>query len=381
MTQDVEAGAAGTLKHLVAEGWTMEPGAVVGCLLDAGESAVPQELLDRVAGQAMRPPEGATDGAAEAAASAPPPPPEPASERSAAASAPAAARAPGERAIASPAARKLAAQHGLDLDAIAPTGPRGRIQERDVRAAIDAGAPAAAVPAVGPGAAASAAIPPIPYRGRRRTIGQRMHESLRSMAQLSGEVDVEAAAQQLHGLNREWRSERVVVTFTMLVVKAAVLALREHPLLNARLEADQIVVAPEVNVGLAVDHEDGLMVPVLRGADRMALQELARQVAILTDRVKDGTLGVDDVSGGTFTVSSLKGFNIDTFTPVINPPQAAILGVGRVRDVTRFDGSTARRGQASTLSLAFDHRVMDGAPAARFLDRVMELLNRPYVLM
>ena len=288
--------------------------------------------------------------------------------------------------IASPAARSLAVQHGLDLASIDATGPRGRVQERDVRAAIEARAPAAAASPAAPSAAAAGAAvvhPPVPYRRRRRTIGQRMHESLRSMAQLtlSGEVDVEAAVQQLHGLNREWRGERVVVTFTMLVVKAAALALREHPRLNARLHGDQIVVEPEVNVGLAVDHEDGLMVPVLQGADRMPLQELARQVAILTDWVQDGTLVVDDVSGGTFTVSSLEGFNVDTFTPVINPPQAAILGVGRVREVTRSDGSTVRRGQASTLSLAFDHRVMDGAPAARFLDRVMQLLNRPYVLM
>ena len=353
-----------------------------------GERAVPQELIDRVAGQAMRPPEGTSQPPAAAPPLPPPPQEQPPADRTAAPAArrPAARRPPGERVIASPAARSLAVQHGLDLASIDATGPRGRVQERDVRAAIEARAPAAAASPAAPSAAAAGAAvvhPPVPYRRRRRTIGQRMHESLRSMAQLtlSGEVDVEAAVQQLHGLNREWRGERVVVTFTMLVVKAAALALREHPRLNARLHGDQIVVEPEVNVGLAVDHEDGLMVPVLQGADRMPLQELARQVAILTDWVQDGTLVVDDVSGGTFTVSSLEGFNVDTFTPVINPPQAAILGVGRVREVTRSDGSTVRRGQASTLSLAFDHRVMDGAPAARFLDRVMQLLNRPYVLM
>jgi pyruvate dehydrogenase E2 component (dihydrolipoamide acetyltransferase) len=236
VTQEVEAEQAGTLKHLVAEGWTVEPGAVVGCLLEDGESTVPDELIGSVAEQAMRPP----DGAPAPAAPAPAPPEAP----------PSTPAPPGERVIASPAARRLAAQHGLDLADVAATGPRGRIQERDVRAAIEAPAAAAAAP---PGAAVpadDAVHPPVPYRGRRRTIGERMHESLRSMAQLtlSGEVDVESAMQQLHGLNREWRGERTVVTFTMLVVKAAALALREHPRLNARLDGDQIVVEPEVNV-------------------------------------------------------------------------------------------------------------------------------------
>lgn len=136
-----------------------------------------------------------------------------------------------------------------------------------------------------------------------------------------------------------------------------------------------------MNVGFAVDREEGLMVPVVRHADELSLQALARAVADLTERAGDDRLELDDVSGATFTVTSLEGLKVDVFTPVINPPQAAILGVGRVREVPVFEGTQVVRGQVTTLSLTFDHRVVDGAPAGRFLGRVDELLGRPYMLM
>ncbi|MDA0301956.1 MAG: 2-oxo acid dehydrogenase subunit E2, partial [Chloroflexi bacterium] len=221
------------------------------------------------------------------------------------------------------------------------------------------------------------------YAGRRRVIGERMHESLSSMAQLTltSETRVDAALEMLHGLNREWRPQRVVVTLPVLVLRACALALREHPRLNARLEGAEIVVADAVHVGLAVDDEAGLVVPVVRHADRQSLQEIAHTVADLVERTKERRVTPDELSGGTFTVTALDGSVVDAFTPVINPPQAAILGLGRVREVPVIEDGAVRGGRVAVLSLTFDHRVLDGAPAARFLGRVAELLGRPYLLM
>lgn len=375
--EEVEAEDAGVLKQLVAEGTTLEPGAIIGCLLGDGESEVPQEILDRVAKQPILARAGpAPEESAAPPSDAPPPAAPTASPPSGAA---------GERILATPIARRLATEHGIDLARVTGTGPNGRITESDIRHSIESSADdtdsakAPAAPAEEPPPTAGS----VPYRGRRRVIGQRLHTSLQTMAQLtlSAETRVDAAMSMLHGINREWRSERVVATLTALVVKACALALREHPRLNSRLEDDHIVIEPEVNVGVAVDLDEGLMVPVVRGADALSLQQLARAVADLTKRAKENNLSVDDVSGGTFTVTSLEGFTVDAFTPVINLPQAAILGVGRVREVPVLEGSRVERGQVTTLSLTFDHRVVDGAPAARFLARVCELLDRPYMLI
>jgi pyruvate dehydrogenase E2 component (dihydrolipoamide acetyltransferase) len=212
-----------------------------------------------------------------------------------------------------------------------------------------------------------------------------MHESLASMAQLTltSETAVDEATKMLHGLNREWRKDGVVVTLTGMIVKACALALREHPQLNARLDAANgaIVLEPEVNIGVAVSQEAGLIVPVVRNADRLSLKELAVAMHEQVVKTREGRLSVEDVEGGTFTVTSLDHTVVDVFTPIINPPQAAILGVGRVREVAAFEGPEVVKRQVTTLSLTFDHRVLDGAPAARFTERVAELLQRPYLLM
>ena len=364
---EVEAEDAGVLRQLVPPGTKLKPGAIVGCLLAAGESEVPQPVLDEVAQQWSEKvsASGATASAPAAPSTAPPVPP-PATV--------APARAAGERVLATPIARRLAREHSLEIAEIAGSGPNGRITESDVRARIDDGAGAQVVASGGS---------TVPYSGRRRTIGERMHASLRESAQLTlfSDVDAEPASKMLHGLNREWRSARIVVTLTSLVMRACALTLREHPRLNSRLAGDEIVIEPEVNVGFAVDLEAGLMVPVVRAVDAISLQDLASAVAELGERAGEETLTLDDVSGGTFTVTSLATLPIDGFTPVLNAPQSAILGVGRMRDVARFDGGRAVRGQAMTLSLTFDHRVVDGAPAARFLARIVELLERPYLLM
>lgn len=376
---EVEADGEGVLKHLVEAGTTLKPGGIVGAILAAGESEVPKDIVARATEQWTQPPGGAT--AAPPATPAPVPAPPPAAT---AAAAPTArpSRESGERVLATPVARRMAAEHGLDLSPLTGTGPNGRITEDDVRRHLESRAATPAAPtAAAP--AAPAGRETIPYSGRRRTIGERMHQSLQTMAQLTltSEVRVDEAMDMLHGLNREWRSERVVVTLTAVIVRACGLALREYPRLNSRLDGDKIVVEADVNVGFAVNLEEGLMVPVVRGVDGKSLKEVAKAIAEVNDRARDDKLSVDDMTGGTFTVTSLEGLAIDAFTPVINPPQAAILGVGRIREVPVIEGGRVERGQVTTLSLTMDHRVVDGEPASRFLTRVGELLGRPYMLM
>jgi pyruvate dehydrogenase E2 component (dihydrolipoamide acetyltransferase) len=280
---------------------------------------------------------------------------------------------------ATPAAKRLARELGVDLTAL---GARGRIREADVRAWH------AAAGAAGESVEAAAAVPPaagsVSYGGRRRAIGERMVLSQRTAAALtlSSEVRVDAALEMIDGLNQEWAVDGVVVTLTRLVVKACALALREHPLLNSRIEGDRILLQSQVNIGVAVDHEAGLVVPVLPDADRLSLKDVARALRELTQRAETAHLTQADVEGGTFTVTSLAASVVDAFTPIVNPPQAAILGLGRVREVPAFDeGPSVVRHRVTTLSLTFDHRVTDGAPASRFLARIAELLQRPYLLV
>jgi pyruvate dehydrogenase E2 component (dihydrolipoamide acetyltransferase) len=441
---EIEAEADGALKHLVAEGSVMHPGEVVGALLAVGEE-VPAALIAQAAAQGGTPPPAPSpisergrsadvpagaDSAGVAGVGASPDPTKavvggvrasPVARRladehgidlrlvvgtgpdgriverdvqavietgvgagSSAGESPAptvgapAATGGGGMLRASPIARRLADEHGIDVRTLVGSGPEGRIVERDVQQAIEA---KAAAPVTRPVAEVGAAT--VAYRGRRRTTGQRMFESLASMAQLTlvSETGVDEALTMLHGLNREWRSDRIVVTLSALVVRACGLALREHPGLNARLEGEQIVMAPEVNVGVAVNQEHGLMVPVVRNADSSSLKDVASQLQELVQKSKADSLQLDDVSGGTFTITSLEGTVVDAFTPIINPPQAAILGIGRVREVAAFEGTNVVKRQVTTLSLTFDHRLNDGAPVSAFLERVEELLSRPYMLM
>jgi pyruvate dehydrogenase E2 component (dihydrolipoamide acetyltransferase) len=368
---EVEAEADGILRRLVAEDTKLKPGDIVGALLAPGE-ALPAAFQQAAAALAA-----GTENMAGGTAAAPPPAMQPPQGS--------------ERIVATPVARRLASENGIDLAALQGSGPGGRIVEADVRTAIETlGARTAAAvepPAVAP-AGPAVTTPPavgssIAYTGRRRTIGERMHASLRDAAQLTlvSEVSVDAAMAMVYGLNREWRSDRVAVTLTALAVRALALAAREHPAFNARLDGDAIILSTAVNVGLAVNLEEGLMVPVIRDVDVMSLKDVATRVRALTESARDGKLGVDDLTGGTITLTSLEGSGVDAFTPVLNPPQAAILGAGRVREIAAFEGPNVVRRQVTTLSLTFDHRIADGGPAARFLDRIAELLSRPYMLM
>jgi pyruvate/2-oxoglutarate dehydrogenase complex dihydrolipoamide acyltransferase (E2) component len=277
--------------------------------------------------------------------------------------------------VASPLVRRDAAAAGVDLGAVAGTGPGGKVLRADVRAA-------AAAP--GPDGAQAAGALVIPLTGMRGIIATRMHASLHEMAQLTLGTDavMDAAAALRAELKEQWQQAGMPVpTITDLVVRAAALALREHPRLNASVHEGAIHVQPEINVGLAVALEDGLMVPVLKRADQLPLSAIAAQSRRLAQDVRSGRVALPDLEGGTFTVSTLGSFGIDFFTPVITPGQVAILGVGRLRDSVRWEGTMPVRTQVLTLSLTFDHRAVDGAPAAEYLRSVVSRLARPLSLL
>ncbi len=199
-----------------------------------------------------------------------------------------------------------------------------------------------------------------------------MHQSLRDTAQLtiSTEADVTAAVELRSRLTREFD-----FTYTDLLIHAVARALFRHPRMNSRLTDDAIISVAEINVGMAVALDEGLIVPVIRDADHKALREIAGETSELVERARTGKLKLDDVSGGTFTITNLGGFGIDTFTPILNLGETGILGIGRIIEKPAiYRGEIAKRSMLA-LSLTFDHRIIDGVPAAAFLQTVIDIFN------
>jgi pyruvate dehydrogenase E2 component (dihydrolipoamide acetyltransferase) len=220
-------------------------------------------------------------------------------------------------------------------------------------------------------------------RAMRRTIAQRMHASLQEMAQLTMgmEVDMGEAVKLRSQLVDEWAADGIRPSFTDLVIKAVAKALRRHPLLNSQLTGQGIELLSEVHIGMAVALDDGLVVPVVRDADVLPLRELAQETTRLAEEARAGKLSLDEMTGASFSVTALGMAGVDFFTPIINPPNVAILGVGRIHDAVAWEGDRPVKVQQMTLSLTIDHRVVDGAPGAAFLGTVRELLEAPYRLL
>ena len=269
-----------------------------------------------------------------------------------------------------PAARRLAKEHGIDLGQVQGSGPGGRITVEDVQRAITTTAqPAVAVSPVSP---TSGQV--IPLTGVRGVIARRMQQSLQTSAQVTliTEVDVSALVQL-----REELKQQFVLTYTDLVVKAAAHALKEHPRLNAWIEGEQIRLVQEIHIGVAVALDESLIVPVVRDADRKSLREIAQETQRLALCAREGTLTREEVMGSTFSVTNLGMFGIDAFTPLINPPECAILGVGRINEKLVRVPRGAEWRHMMTLSLTFDHRAIDGAPTAAFLQAIGKHLENP----
>jgi pyruvate dehydrogenase E2 component (dihydrolipoamide acetyltransferase) len=271
-----------------------------------------------------------------------------------------------------PAARRLARERRIDLTQVPGTGPMGRILIADVERAVPApvGAPDQAMPQTAPQT--------IPMEGIRRTIATRMLQSLQTMAQvtLTTEANVTDAMNLRAGISRQWTEQNLSPMH--LAVKAAARALKDHPRLNAIQGEDQVQVMEEVNIGVAVSLPEGLITPVIRNVDQKTLAQIATEARELASRTREGRARPEDVTGGSFTVSNLGAYEVDAFTPIINPPQVAILGVGRVVEKPIILQGEITKGAMMYLSLTFDHRVVDGAPAAEFLQKLKGYLEDPW---
>jgi len=282
---------------------------------------------------------------------------------------------------ASPLARRLAKEHGLDLSSIMGSGPDGRIVRDDVLQAASA-APTPTAPVVET-ATPQQATEVISMSGIREIIAERMTLSVQTNASVTLHTEVDATGfVELRGmLNDKLQARAVSLTYTDLLVKVVANALQEHPRLNATLTDDGIHLLSEINIGVAVALEDGLVVPVVRNADTGRLSEISAQVRDFAERARSNQLTPGELQGGTFTITNLGNFGIDAFTPIINPPESAILGVGRIlkKPVVHNDEIIIR--SMLTLSLTFDHRVIDGAPAAQFLQTVAGYIQDPYLLL
>jgi pyruvate dehydrogenase E2 component (dihydrolipoamide acetyltransferase) len=320
VTYEVESPEAGYLKHLVDEGSVVAVGAMVGRIIEVAEEA---SASPRVGSAAVR----ETDVQA------------------------------------TPAARRMARERGVDLAAL---GSGRLLRERDIPEAT------------GPVAVAAGGG----LTGRRKVIAERMRASLQHMAQLtiSLEVDFTAPQQLRMQLGQLW-GDQARPSITELVMRAAMLAMHEHPALNATLEGERLRQHNSVHLGLAVDADEGLIVPVLRDADQLPLRELSFHVRALIARARSGGVQLDELQGGTFTVTTLGQLGIDFFTPIVNPPQVAILGIGRVFSRLVLNEGKVEERSAMYLNLSFDHRAVDGAPAARYLNAVKRLLELPAALV
>ncbi len=373
---ELVARAAGTLlQHVVAAGTTVPVGQALAYIGAAGEVVDGGQAAQAV--PAAQTAQGAANGR-EKAPSAP--------------VAVAAAPSTGARLKASPLARKIAADRGLDLLAVTGTGPEGRIVLRDVEtaggkqqaaggmASASSGAPSAAPtpsrPQVVSPVAAGAAFTDVPLTQIRKTISKRLAQSIGPIPTfyLTAEADMTRAAEAREGLNALGEGK---VSFNDIVIKATALALRQHPACNAWWQEDRIRYWADVHVAMAVAVEDGLITPIIRHADRKTLREIGAEAKDLALRARERKLKPEEYTGGTFSVSNLGMFDIDEFTAIINPPEAGILAVGRIADqAVAHEGQLAIRKQLR-LTMSCDHRVIDGATGAQFLRTLVRMLENP----
>ncbi|HLE53283.1 MAG TPA: 2-oxo acid dehydrogenase subunit E2 [Anaerolineales bacterium] len=283
----------------------------------------------------------------------------------------------------SPLAHKVAAEAQVDLESLVGTGPGGRIMKTDVERSLRAGPPVL-IPESLPPLGEMEVVERIPLSGIRGIIAERMGVSVHTTARVTLVMEVDATE---FVTMRERIKARVAEEwgfapgYNDLLAKIVASALRKFPYMNARLTDDAIEYLRPINLGMATDTERGLLVPVIRDADQKSLRQFGLEFRQLVERARNRKSLPDDLTGGTFTITSLGAFGVDAFTPVINLPEAAILGVGRIAPkVVPWEGQPVVRTMC-TLSLVFDHRLVDGAPAARFFGYIKDLIEEPYLLV
>jgi pyruvate dehydrogenase E2 component (dihydrolipoamide acetyltransferase) len=361
-----EAGQAGTKAGPAAESGRARPADEQATQASPGRSR-PESL----------PPVAVPDADGTGAATVAGPPERPAAPQ------PVRPAAMGDRVKASPLARRMAADRGIDLGSVQGSGPEGRVIARDLEGGPTGAAPR---PAAGPAPApaAPAAGPPaegftdLPLTQIRKTIAKRLAQSIGPIPTfyLTSEVDMERAAELRAELPEEGRP-----SFNDVIIKAAAMALRQHPMVNAWWQDDRIRQWHDVHVSMAVAIDEGLITPVIRHADRKSLREISAEATDLARRARERKLTPDEYTGGTFSISNLGMLDIVEFTAVINPPEAAILAVGRIaaKPVVHEGQVVVRRRLRLTLSC--DHRIVDGATGATFLKTLKQMLENPLALV
>ena len=281
---------------------------------------------------------------------------------------------------ATPVAKKIAKEHGIDLTLVTGTGPKGRIVEQDVLNFIER--QKAAVPAPSP--AVKAAEPKrIPLSDVRQVIAERMSASWQNapMVTLNADVDCSSFKNMRESLRTLFKEKGLNLSYNYILMKMCALALKEHPMLNSYLDGDEVVLIDEINIDLAVAIKDALILPVIKDVGDKDMFQIALEGGALIEKARKGELSIDDVTGGTFTITNLGMFGIKDFTPIINPPQCAILGVGEMKDKPCVCGEEIVIKPVMTLSLTFDHRIVDGAQAALFLRQLKEMIENPFILL
>ena len=368
---EVESPGGGLiLKTLAGEGAVVPCGTDIAVIGEAGED------ISGFEGEPDKAPEKAEPTVADAPAT-PPPAPVPAP----APTAPVPAQtAPAGRVFASPAARRVARELGIDYRVLTGSGPGGRIVQADVRAAASSGLPAApAAAASGPAAVASST----PLAGMRKIIADRMLASWSQVPRITmqAEVDLTNLLAVREASRQAWENDLGVrVSINDLILFYTARAVRRCPAVNVRLTENALEQMRDVNIGVAVAVEQGLMVPVIRGADQKSIDAISRESRALAEAARAGALGLDALAGGTFTISNLGAYGVDHFSAIINYPESAILSVGAARE-----RAVVRNGEVVARTTAFvginaDHRLVDGAPAAEFLATLKDMLEHPKVM-
>jgi pyruvate dehydrogenase E2 component (dihydrolipoamide acetyltransferase) len=345
-TFEVEAPVSGPLTKILASVGTdvqvAEPIAVIG---ELGPSTSPPVSIEKIEQERPRPPSTTL-----------------------------AYGTPSDRVIASPAARHLAQEYGLDLASLKGSGPGGRITREDVLAAKQSAPPSQTAQTISR-IPQPTVLKKTKLAGVRKVVAERLSFSARTAVPVT--ITIEADVTKLMAM-KEKQSQ---VGFTAFSVKAAAKALGDHSNVNSTIEGDEVTIYSDVNVAVAINTEQGLVAPVVKNANKLSLKEISLTIDELARKATENRLTIEDLTGGTFTVTNLGAFDVESFAPVINPPQCAILGLGRIAYKPIAQGSQVSARPSTLLTLVFDHRIIDGVPAAKFLRDVKLNLEEPEELL
>ena len=360
--QEVESVDEGILHILPGgpeEGDVVEVGTLVGFLLEDGESPPSDTVISTARSAADNESEQPSETSPVGSSSSP--------DTSDTTTSADSRTETSQRRLISPRAARVAGELGVDWSALAGTGRNGRIREQDIRAAAGTSR-----------SNRETRTAPLSTSSLRRTIAQRMLHSVQTTAPVTLTTRVDAT--NLVSLRQQFRNQNadVIPAYHDIIAKLTAVTLRQHPIMNCQWLDGEVVEPDGIHIGIAVDTEAGLLVPVIRDCDRLSLTNLTRRSSDLITRARERKCSPEELTGGTFSITNLGAFGIDAFTPIINTPQTAVLGIGAIRrDPVVLEDHRIEAREQLTLSLTFDHQVTDGAPAARFLQNLASSLENP----